>query len=156
MNNDSLKIFSQFPSTKKEIEMTAMTIRNTVLEGEANELLFWKQLMAMDKLVSTMKADVLLKDAVLESAYKYSSKPFEAYNASFRIQETGTKYDYAACGDAEYDEICAEVEKWTAKKKAREEFLKAITPDGEVFGKDGVQIMPPPKTSTTSVVVTIR
>lgn len=156
MNDSTLKIFSQFPSTKKEIETTAMTIRNTVLEGEVNELLFWKQLMAMDKLVATMKSDVLLKDAVLESAYKYGSKPFEAHNASFRIQETGTKYDYLSCGDAEYEMICAEVEKWANKKKEREEFLKTIKPDQTVFGADGVQIMPPTKTSTTSVVVTIR
>ena len=156
MSDLPIKLFSQFPSTKNEIEITARTIRNTVLEGEVDSLQFWKQLMAMDKLVATMKSDILLKDAVLEAAYKYGSKPFEAHNASFRIQETGTKYDYAACGDLEYDEICAEVDKWTTKKKAREEFLKTITPDTEIFGKDGVQIMPPPKTSTTGVVVTIH
>lgn len=156
MSDLPIKLFSQFPSTKNEIEITARTIRNTVLEGEVDSLQFWKQLMAMEKLVATMKSDVLLKDAVLESACKYGSKPFEAHNASFRIQETGTKYDYFSCGDAEYEMICAEVEKWTNKKKEREEFLKTIKPDQTVFGADGVQIMPPTKTSTTSVVVTIR
>lgn len=152
----ALKILSQFPETKADIERTAMTIRNIVLEGEANELQLWKQVIAMEKLVATIKADALIKDAVLEKAERYGGKPFEAYNASFRIGETGVKYDYSACSDLEYDEICEEFEKLTARKKAREEFLKTIAPGSEVYGKDGVQIMPPPKTSTTSVVVTIK
>ena len=152
----TLKILSQFPETKFDIERTAMTIRNVVLEGDIDELKVWKQIMALDKLVSVIKADALIKDAVLEKAERYGQKNFDAHNASFRIQETGVKYDYLSCLDIEYEQICAEVEKWTAKKKEREEFLKTIRPDQTVFGADGVQLMPPVKTSTTSVVVTIK
>lgn len=152
----ALKILSQFPETKADIERTAMTIRNIVLEGETNELQLWKQVVAMEKLVAAIKSDALIKDAVLEKAERYGGKPFDAYNASFRIGETGVKYDYLSCFDTEYEQICAEVDKWTAKKKEREEFLKTIRTDQTVFGADGVQLMPPAKTSTTSVIVTIK
>jgi len=42
------------------------------------------------------------------------------------------------------------------RKAARETFLKSITGEMTVFGDDGVQIMPPHKTSSTSVTITIK
>ena len=141
MNDKELKIISKIPQTKQEIDIYAINIRNIFFSGDVSELFLWKNINAMHSLLSKVKDDDKIKKLVVKKRDDIKEKHYENYGAIFDIRETGVKYDYAACGDAEYDEICAEVEKWTNKKKEREEFLKTIKPDQTVFGANGVQIM---------------
>jgi len=153
----AISLFKKLPETKAEIKKFAMLVRQQMDDGDVrNPLQFAARIKAMAKLAEVLFDDIIFKDTILERAEKYGVKSFDEGNANFRIQETGTKYNYDDCLDTEYEQICSEFNKWAAKKKDKEDFLKTIKPDQTVFGSDGIQLMPPGKTSTTSVVITLK
>lgn len=151
----AISIFRKLPETKEQIQNYSRLIRESVLNGEVEPLTFAAQVSALEKLFTALKSDILIKDVILQEAEKYG-KSFDKGNANFRIQETGTTYDYAGCGDVEWEQIDGNIKAFTEKKKARETFLKSITGEMTVFGEDGAQIMPAVKRSTTSVVITLK
>jgi len=152
----ALSLLNQMPETKSEIERFAKLVMNQIDLGEMRDVLtFAARFKALAKLEETLFGNVLFKDAVLEAAEKYG-KNFEHGNAKFSIREVGTKYDYASCGDVIWEQLDSQMKTLAERKAARETFLKAITGDMTVFGDDGVQIMPPHKTSSTSVTITLK
>lgn len=150
-----LSIFNKLPETKSQVENVANEIKQAVLNGEVDPLLFAAQVSAMEKLFTTLKSDTLIKDCVLAEAEKYG-KSFEKGNAKFAIKEVGVTYDFSNCNDFEYENLSIQIAELTEKKKSRESFLKGITIDTEVFGSDGVQLLPAIKRSTTQVAVTLK
>lgn len=153
---ETIKLFSKIPETKEQVKKIAYQIRQSVLDGEVGPLQFIEQVSAMEQLFKSLKDDLLIKDAVLSEAEKYGSKSFTKGNANFQIKEVGIKYDYSNCNDFEYEKLKSEQTSINEKVKAREDFLKTINPDVEIFGSDGVQILPAIKTSTTQVVVILK
>lgn len=153
---ETLHLFKKLPETKAEIEKTAGQIKSGLLNGEVDPLLFATQVSAMEKLFSSLKSDALIKDCILAEAEKYNQKSFDKGNANFRIQETGVTYEFSGCDDAEWNELTEKIKELTEKKKARETFLKSLTGEMTIYGKDGVQILPALKKSITSVVVTLK
>lgn len=152
----AISLINQFPETKAEIEKFAKLVMEQIDLGEMRDVLtFAARFKALAKLEETLFGNVLFRDAVLEAAEKYG-KNFEHGNAKFSIREVGTKYDYASCGDQEWEQLDSSMKMIAERKAARETFLKSITGEMTVFGEDGVQIMPPHKTSTTSVTITIK
>ena len=109
----------------------------------------------LEQLFKKLKSDELIKDLVLFEAEKYG-KLFEKGNAKFEIKEMGVTYDYSECNDAELDSLNQILKDITDKKKARENFLKAIEPDKEVYDENGVQLFAPVKKSTTQVAVILK
>jgi len=153
---NAISIFRQLPETKEQVKKYASLIRESVLNGEVDTLTFAEQVVALEQLFKTLKSDHLIKDAILEEAEKYNQKSFERENAKFQIKEVGVKYDFSGCNDFELETINDALAELTAKKKARELFLKSIVPGSEVYGEDGLQLNPPVKTSTTQVVITLK
>lgn len=151
----AISIFRKLPETKSQIKKYSQLIRESVLNGEVDPLDFAAQVSALEQLFKNLKADHLIKDVVLQEAEKYG-KSFEKGNAKFQIKEMGVRFDYSNCEDVEWETICSEVNKWTEKKKSRENFLRGIEPNAEVYGSDGTQLKPPVKTSTTSVAVILK
>jgi hypothetical protein len=151
----AISIFRTLPETKDQVNKYFGLIKESVLNGEVEPLIFAAQISALEKLFTALKSDILIKDVILEEAEKYG-KNFDKGNANFRIQETGVTYDYKGCGDVEWEQMDSTIKDLTEKKKARETFLKSITGEMEVYGVDGVQILPAGKKSTTSVVVTLK
>lgn len=156
MNESAISIFRKLPETNEQVKKYHSLIRESVLSGEVNALDFAAQISALEKLFKNLKTDHLIKDAVLEEAEKYGAKSFEKGNAKFQIKETGVMFDYDNCEDAEYNDIVNQIDKLTRVKKERESFLKSITPEMEVYGKDGIQLKPAVKKSTTSVTVILK
>lgn len=152
---EKLAIFSKLPETKIQVEKTASQIKSAVLDGEIDPLLFAAQVSAMEKLFTTLKSDILIKDCILSAAEKYG-KSFEKGNAKFQIKEIGVTYDFTECNDYELENLNSQINALTEKKKARETFLKSISFDAEIYGADGLQILPPVKKSTTQVSVTLK
>ena len=152
----ALSLLNQMPETKSEIERFAKLVMEQIDLGEMRDVLtFAARFKALAKLEETLFGNILFKDAVLEAAEKYG-KSFEHGNAKFSIREVGTKYDYAGCGDVEWERLDSSMKTIAEKKTARETFLKAITGDMTIFGDDGCQILPALKTSSTSVTITIK
>lgn len=152
---NTISIFSKLPTTKFQIEQIANQIKQSVLDGEVDPLLFAEQVAAMEKLFTTLKSDILIKDCILAEAEKYG-KSFEKGNAKFAIKEVGVTYDFTNCNDFELEKLNAEISELTEKKKAIESFLKGITVNTEVYGSDGIQLLPPIKRSTTQVTITLK
>lgn len=153
---EKLSIFNKLPETKLQVEKTAAQIKAAVLNGDVDPLTFAALVSAMEKLFTTLKSDILIKDCVLSAAEKYGAKPFEKGNAIFQIREFGVTYDYSNCNDSELDLLNKQILELTEKKKARETFLKSISFDSEIYGADGIQILPPIKKSSTQVSVTLK
>ena len=156
MEESAISIFRKLPETKAQIETYARLIKQSVLDGEVEPLTFAAQISALEKLFSNLKSDSLIKDCILEAAEKYGQKSFENSNAKFNIKEVGITYDFSVCDDSEWNKLDSEIKELTEKKKSRETFLKSISGEMEVFGSDGVQIMPSIKRSSTQVVITLK
>lgn len=151
----SINIFSKLPQTKEQVENYTKIIRESVLNGEVDALDFAAKISALEKLFTTLKSDILIKDCILNEAEKYG-KSFEKGNAKFNIKEVGVTYDFSNCNDFEYEKLSVQISELTEKKKTRESFLKGISIDTEVYGSDGVQLLPAIKRSTTQVTVTLK
>lgn len=151
----AISIWRKLPETKAQVEQYAGLIRQSVLDGEVDPLLFAAQVSAMEKLFTTLKSDILIKDVILEEAEKYG-KSFEKGNAKFCIKEVGVTYDYTDCQDEEWEQLDSSLKMISERKKKREEFLKAISPDAEIYGANGIQIIPPAKRSSTQVTVILK
>lgn len=154
MNESALSIFRKLPETKTQVFDYSKLIKNSVLDGEVDPLVFLQQISALELLIKTLKSDPLVKDVILEEAEKYGQKSFNKGNAKFQIKEVGTRYDFSVCCDLTWEELNSKVNEASEKKKTRETFLKSI--DGETYGPDGVQLLPPKKTSQTQVVITLK
>jgi hypothetical protein len=155
-NESAISIFKKLPETKEQVKDYHKLIRQSVLDGEVNSLDFAAQITALEQLFKALKQDPLIKDCVLEEAEKHGSKSFEKGNAKFQVKETGVRFDFTNCDDLEWFELDDKEKEIKAKKKNREAFLKAIEPEMEVYGSDGVQLKPAVKTSTTSVAVILK
>ena len=152
----AISIFRKLPETKEQVAKYSSLIRESVLNGEVNPLVFAAQISALEKLFSGLKSDHLIKDVILEEAEKHGQKSFESGNAKFQIKEVGTTYDFENCEDMEWELLKSEQKTITSRLKEREDFLKTIKPDIEVYGSDGVQLKPVVKKSTTQVVVILK
>ena len=151
-----IKLFNKLPQTKADIAKDFNLIRDKVLEGEINPLDFISQVSALEKLFADLKKDMLIKDAVLEEAEKYGTKSFEKGSAKFTIAEVGTRYDYSVCDDQVWNDLDGQIKLLTERRKARESFLHGVTGSVSIYDKNGVQLLPPAKTSTTQVKVTLK
>ena len=152
----AISIFSKLPETKSQVKDYVSIIKESVLNGEVEPLAFASQVSALEQLFKALKQDVLIKDVILEEAEKYGSKSFEKDNAIFQIKEVGVKLYFYDCDDAEWIGLKAEEVKLKKKLKEREDFLKTIKPEMEIFGSDGIQLNPVSKTSTTQVTIILK
>ncbi|MBT3206921.1 MAG: hypothetical protein HN704_18355 [Bacteroidetes bacterium] len=156
MIESAISIFKKLPETKSQVKQYAILMRIPVLNGEVEPLRFAARISALEQLLKALKSDHLIKDVILQEAEKYGSKSFEHGNAKFQIKEVGVKYDYTNCMDVDWEQLDSNVKFETDKKKQREIFLKSITPEMEVYGRDGTQLKPVVKTSTTQVTVILK
>lgn len=158
LNNmeSAISIFRKLPETKEQVENYTRLIRESVLNGEVEPLTFAAQISALEKLFTALKSDILIKDVILQEAEKYGTKQFEKGNAKYQVREVGVTYDFAGCGDVEWEQIDSSIKVLQERKKERETFLKSITGEMTIFGEDGAQIMPAIKRSSTQVVITLK
>lgn len=163
MNNQLLEmqptsIVALFQTNKEQRISFASQVINSVIEGEANPLNVHLQLKAMEDIIEVIKSDIGYKNSVLEYAEK-NGKSFEYQNAKIYIREVGTKYDFSKCGDTIYSELEAQQSTLKDKIKQRADFLKKAPIEGtNTIDENGevITIYPPSKTSTTSIVVTLK
>lgn len=118
-------------------------------------------LMQKFKVIEMLKEAVAdkLREASVAELKKYPEKDIMLYGAEFKVGEFGVKYDFTACMDPKWTELDRRIKELQEDKKARETYLKTlkgkttwIDPDtGELC-----ELMPPIKTSVTSVSCSIK
>lgn len=163
MQNQELtatSIVALFKTTKEQRQSFASQIIEGAIDGLINPLDIHLQLKCMEDIVKQITSNPAFKDAVLDEAQKHSAKSFEYQHAKIEIKEVGSKFDYSKSNDIEYNSLFAESDLISKKLKERESFLKTIPDEGiEIIDKEtgeAVTIYKPSKTSTTSVVVTLK
>jgi len=150
-------VLSLLETTKEQRESFVRSIVSALDEGQVDPLKIHLQVKNTEDLIKQITADEKYREFLLNEAQKYG-KSFEQYNAKFQVKETGTRYDYSGCNDAELRELERQAAEISERLKARQKFLQNIPASGiEVLqGDELVTVYPPIKTSTTSVTVTLK
>jgi hypothetical protein len=152
----TINTLSILPSTKDEIQNFSIKIISELENGMIKPLDLLKQIKCFEKVIEQTK-DTLYKMA-REEAEKYGAKSFEYKGIKIELAEVGTKYDYSQCNDFVLAKVSEELSKLNESKKQRETFLKSLKdPISLVDEESGdiIQVLPPIKSSTSSLKVTI-
>jgi hypothetical protein len=152
----TINTLSILPSTKDEIQNFSIKIISELESGMIKPLDLLKQIKCFEKVIEQTK-DTLLKMA-REEAEKYGAKSFEYKGVKIELAEVGTKYDYSQCNDFVLAKVSEDLSKLNESKKQRETFLKSLKEPINLVDEesgDVIQVLPPIKSSTSSLKVTI-
>lgn len=151
----NIQLLTNLPSTKKGALELGKSIRDMILEGEESPINFMVKIKIIEEALEVAKKDPLVQDYVLEEAEK-NGKTFEVMGASVTVGENGTRYDYTACNDSVWSDLNNQIQALTDQRKEREVLLKAIK-YGDVANTDtGETLVPPVKTSTRGIKITLK
>jgi hypothetical protein len=139
---------AQMPSTATEVAKFSKLLIQSVKSGDVNPLQLIVQLHALTKVYEEVREEI--EENVLKEAEKFPEKVIERFGARIEKSEVGTRYNYCASKDIEWERLDSEFKTIERKRKEREEFLRALREPmtavneetGEVY-----KIMPPFKTS---------
>jgi hypothetical protein len=139
---------AQMPSTATEVAKFSKLLIQSVKSGDVNPIQLIVQLHALTKVYEEVREEI--EENVLKEAEKFPEKVIERFGARIEKSEVGTRYNYCASKDIEWERLDSEFKTIERKRKEREEFLRALREPmtavneetGEVY-----KIMPPFKTS---------
>lgn len=142
---------------KSDIEKAVNSISSLVESGELNPLEAKLKLKMMEE--AAKKAQDSIAQSVRDEAERYGSKSFDYMGAKFELAEVGTKYDYEACGDPEYERLKQKAEDAKRELDERCNFLKSLKKPTTVIIEETGEVCtvnPPVKSSTSSIKITLR
>ena len=151
-------ILSLFQTTKEQRQSFVANTINCINNGEISALNVHLQVRCMEDIIKSLKDNPEYKATLLSEVEKQGKK-FNYQNAEFSVKEVGVKYDYSQCGDNSLLELYAKMDALVLEIKAKEKRLQSVNPKGEKIVTDEgevVELFPPSKSSTTSVVVTLK
>jgi hypothetical protein len=142
--------------TKSEIKKQAEIAVNSILE--TGEIIPAVDLVSkLELFIKEIKADPRYIDYARDEVAKHGKAVVTASGTKIELAEVGTKYDYSQCGDPEIDELNEKINQLKVLLEARQDFLKKLPPSGIELrrGDELIWIMPPSKSSTSSIKTTI-
>lgn len=145
------------PTTQTQIDVFSDQVIESVRQGEANPLEVLVILKAFEKATERILKEV--RDNFVREADKHPERIFEFNGVKMEKAEVGTKYNYSICNDPIYNRRKEISEAANQQVKEREDFLKSLKDPITIVDEEtgeSVKIIPPIKTSTTSIKVTIR
>jgi hypothetical protein len=143
-------------STKHQIQSLVKGVIEGVDNGDISALETFLLLKAWEDVGEEIKKAVRSK--AVSEASQYQGK-LTLYGNEIETFEAGTKYDYSKCGDTIWERLNADANTAIEKRKSREALLRSLKEPETVidaFTGEIVTINPPPKTSTTTVKITIK
>jgi hypothetical protein len=151
----ALSVIYAAPSTYDEIHNFIYKAKQELLNGDYNPLDVEIQLKAMEEIIKQLRADDDIRQAVLAEAEKYG-KSFDYRGCKISVREGGVKYDYASSNDSTWAILQSEADAIAEQKKEREKFLQNLPVEGVADVNTGELITRPPKTSKTTIAVTLK
>lgn len=142
--------------TKKDIQENANLIKKAIAEGLVDSVdmyIYGKKLEAQAKKVIEAVQEYASGDLNIGKNEKY-----DRFGTSVTTRDAG-KYDYSTSKDPEWDKLDAQIKSLAEQKKERENFLKSLTKSMTVVDEESGDIntvYPPAKSSTLSIVVSIK
>lgn len=154
--SNPLSMLRLMPSKTKEVATFAYGIIKAVREGNADPLEVLVMLRSLEHVSELVREEI--EDNILKEAEKYSEKVIERYGAKIEKAELSTRYLYNTAGDAQWEELDAQINSLQERKKEREEFLRAIKDPVLIVNKEGVEEMvkPPVKRTKEGVKVYLK
>lgn len=150
---------SLFDTNKDDRKRFVSDIIWRIMDGQDDPIKVLANIRCMEDICKQITASKEFRELCINEAEKHG-KSHERYNAKFEVRETGTRYNFFQCGDATLLDLYEQQDKLAAQIKKREEFLRMVPSEGiEVIDSETGevrQVFPPSKTSTTSVVVTLK
>jgi hypothetical protein len=142
--------------SKAAVDGMAELISLMVKDGHVNALDIATRLNWMAQVIEQAR-DLIREDCIIEIE-KHGGRAI--INGSEVLKkETGAKYDYKSCGDSVW-QLAYEQEAVAAhQRKVREKLLKAVTTRIEVTDEltgEVMSILPPIKSSTTNIQITLK
>lgn len=145
------------PSTSDEVNRFANRVIQSVKYDGENPLSLLVQIRGMEKAFKIILEKI--QENLLTEAGKYPEKKFEFKGNEIEKAEVSMSYDYAACGDREW-ELYDVAERTAAEsRRQREKFLRAMTEPIDVYDKDSGEtwtIKPPLRRSTSGLKVFLK
>ena len=158
MLEKAISQLTQFHTSKAGIASFVNQVVSEVEEGTYNPLQLKIFLKAIQK--SCEEIENRTSSLSLTEAEKYGEKSFQFMGATVEKCELGTKYNFSTCGDHIWTSLEKEIKTLTEEKKKRETFLKTIskpmTVADEASGGELIDLLPPIKSSTSGIKITIK
>lgn len=152
-------IVALFETNKTQRQTFVTMVIDSLNNGDVDPLKLHLQVKCMEDIIAALKEDATYRDHVLDAAQR-NGKSFEYQHAKIEVREVGTKYDFSGCDDPVYHELAQQAKDAASALKGREAVLKAIPATGMVITDEATgetnKVYPPTKSSTTSVVVTLK
>lgn len=152
----TISLIKQFSTSKEGVELFIHKTVQEVQAGNVNALELNSYLKAIELVTEGIKKEI--KESSLREHSKYSEKAVSAYGFKIEQAEKQT-YDYAKCGDLEWNNLEDQLLKLSVLKKNREQVLRLITKPVTVADDETGEmytIHPPVKTSTTGLKFTLQ
>lgn len=164
-------ILSLFETTKDQRKSFVDDVISRVENGDIDPIKTLVQVKAMEDICNrlTSKNEKTNKDnfveakkfnaLLIESAEKYGSKTFQAFNGKFEIKETGVKYDFSKCEDQVLIALYEKQKQIDSLVKERESFLKTVPQKGMIVtdeeSGETFTVYPPSKSSSTTLATSL-
>lgn len=154
-------ILALFNTNSEQRKTFINSLIASVEAGDVDPLKIHYELKCIESIIDAINKNKKYKQAVLDAAQKYGSKPFEYSNALVETVELGTKFDWSKCNDQQLVDALKdfdEKKKWITD---RQEMLKKVDPASGMLitdeqTGDTFKVCPPTKTSTTGIKITLK
>ncbi len=160
LNLAPTSVVALFETNKVQRQSFVTMLIDSLDNGNVDPLKIHLQVKCMEDIIKQLNESPTYKEAVLSKAQTYASKEFDFINSKISIREVGTKYDFSNCEDPIYSQLETQSKELSEKLKQRAEFLKKAPSEGTVIVDEQTgettKVFPPSKTSTTSVVVSLK
>jgi hypothetical protein len=157
--HNALSVINELPSNLNQVALFVERVKVEILSGQNNALEVLKQLRMAQKALDILNSDPEIEEVAQKEHAKHGQKTIEIFGATFTVKETGTKYDYTACKDTEWERYKSYESDAAENRKRREKFLQTLTAPITVVNEETGEletINPAPKTSTTKLSVTLK
>jgi len=165
-------ILSLFETNKEQRQLFISNLIEDLESGNTDPLKVHLQLKCIEKIIDEMTNTDEKKNKdgfniakrymslVLDAAEKYGSKEFEFNGAKIKIGEVGSKYDYSKCDDPELSAWQNQMIELKEKIDKKQKLLQFAPSKGMIITNEETgetyTAYPPSKSSTTSVIVTLK
>jgi len=144
-------------NTQTEIDHVSDSVIKSVKDGEVSAIKVLIQLRAMERATGRILTEI--KENYLTESDKYPGNQFDFMGNKVEKAELGTKYNFEHCGDPVWMHYSQAALAANNSLKDREAFLKALKEPITIVDEQSGEIctiVPPLKTSTSGLKVTIR
>ncbi len=143
------------PLGKEEVQNYFNQLKNEVLEGNDNPLIFKKHISSLSLLIKMVSNDSEIGDLIMDEAEKHGERTFDYLDCNFQIKESAAKYDFTECNHDEWDNLHKTIESKIKDRKKIEKQLKSMSKE-MADPSTGEIIYPPKKQSKTIVQITLK